>query len=359
MTSSERFQSVMHFEKPDHVPYLEMKYYPQTVERWRREGLPADVTPAEYFGDDTRIRLEISYRPEPDPNSKVRILSRKGGRIVRENEIGLRTMTYENVPPPHMPHFLAYPVSSRDDFERIRNRFDPERRERLPTDWHDRVRKHSESGAILELCLGGLFWYLRGLMGPERALTAFYDDPDLVTEMLDCFANLAYWVADVGTRDVKVDYAVFLEDISYKNGPLISPDFFRRFMGEHYRRITELLHSRGVDLIFVDTDGNVDKLVPLYLEVGVNGILPMEVAAGSNPLEIHKRHDGRMRMLGGVDKRAIVSGKKAIEAQFAGVIREMLKRGGYIPHVDHAVAADLPFENYTHYRKLLSDEFAG
>ena len=32
----------------------------------------------------------------------------------------------------------------------------------------------------------------------------------------------------------------------------------------------------------------------------------------------------------------------------------MLERGGYIPHIDHAIPHDVPLENYLYYRKLLT-----
>jgi uroporphyrinogen decarboxylase len=192
-------------------------------------------------------------------------------------------------------------------------------------------------------------------MGPERCLLAFYDEPDLVREMISCFSASALWIAEYVTRDVSVDYALFLEDMSYKNGPMFSPDFFHEFLSPHYRAITEVLQSRGVDLIFVDTDGSVDRLVPLFLEVGINGCLPMEVAAGNDPIRISDAFHRRMRMMGGIDKRAIAAGKHAVEVQFNALVPAMAQRGGFIPHVDHAVASDLPFQHYCHYRRLLGE----
>ena len=355
MTSRERFQAVMHFGRPDRLPFLEMKYYPETIQRWHREGLPPDIHPGEYFGDDRRETVPVSCSMVPDPNSESRIIGQDQERIFREDGIGLRTMEYTNAPPPHMPRFIKYPVENREDFERIRYRFDPHAPARVPENWPRLVRQYAGRDFILEVRLGGLFWFLRNLMGPERCLLAFYDDPELVREMISCFASMALWIAEFVTRDVSVDYALFLEDMSYKNGPMFSPDFFRSFFSPHYRAIAEVLQARGVDLIFVDTDGNVDRLVPLFLEVGINGCLPMEVAAGNDPIGISDAFHRRMRMMGGIDKRAIAAGKHTVEAQFNALVPEMAKRGGFIPHVDHAVASDLPFQHYCHYRRLLAE----
>lgn len=71
-------------------------------------------------------------------------------------------------------------------------------------------------------------------------------------------------------KDIRVDVVRFWEDMTYKTGPLISPEMFRKFMLPRYKKITDFLRSNGVDIFHVDSDGNVEELIPLWLEVGVN-----------------------------------------------------------------------------------------
>jgi len=49
--------------------------------------------------------------------------------------------------------------------------------------------------------------------------------------------------------------------MSYKNGRLVSPTFFRKFMLASYRKLTKFLKENGVDTILVDSDGDVDLLI--------------------------------------------------------------------------------------------------
>ena len=51
MTSKERVRTVLEGGVPDRVPYHD-DFWATTVQRWRGEGLPSDVTPGEHFGCD-------------------------------------------------------------------------------------------------------------------------------------------------------------------------------------------------------------------------------------------------------------------------------------------------------------------
>ena len=46
------------------VPSAEISYWPDTLERWRREGLPAEADPLDYFGRDRigHIRFDCSLQ---------------------------------------------------------------------------------------------------------------------------------------------------------------------------------------------------------------------------------------------------------------------------------------------------------
>ena len=61
-------------------------------------------------------------------------------------------------------------------------------------------------------------------------------------------------------------------------------------MMPRYKKITDLLHSYGVDVIYLDSDGNVEQLIPLWLEVGINFIWPFEVAAGNDAVAMRKKY---------------------------------------------------------------------
>ena len=126
-------------------------------------------------------------------------------------------------------------------------------------------------------------------------------------------------------------------------------------MVPHYKRIIELLRSNGVDIIFLDCDGNVEQLIPLWLESGINYIWPMEVAAGNDVVALRKKYGNSLIIGGAIDKRALIKGKQAINEEVMSKVPFLLESGGYLPTVDHLVPPEVTFDNYCYYINLMRE----
>ena len=59
--------------------------------------------------------------------------------------------------------------------------------------------------------------------------------------------------------------------------------------------------------------------------------------------------------MGGIDKRAIAKGKQAIDKELNEKIPFMMKKGGYIPYIDHLVPPDVSFSDFMYYRKKIEE----
>lgn len=127
---------------------------------------------------------------------------------------------------------------------------------------------------------------------------------------------------------------------------MISPDMFRQFMMPRYKKLNDLLHSHGVDIIWVDSDGDVEQLIPLWLEAGVNYVWPLEVAAGNDAVALRKKYGKDLILGGAIDKRALAKGKEATREEVMLKVPFLVESGGYTPSVDHYVPPDVSFENY-------------
>ena len=120
----------------------------------------------------------------------------------------------------------------------------------------------------------------------------------------------------------------------------------------HYKNVTEFLHKHGIDIITVDSDGNIEKLMPLWLESGVNGFLPLEVAAGMDAVALRKEYGKDVILIGNIDKGVLARGKEAIQQEVMSKVPYLLSQGGYFPAIDHGVPPDVSFENYMYYLRL-------
>jgi uroporphyrinogen decarboxylase len=145
------------------------------------------------------------------------------------------------------------------------------------------------------------------------------------------------------------------EDMAYKSGPMISPTMFRKFIMPRYRQLTDLLRSHGIDMIIVDTDGNVNQLIPLWIECGVNASWPLEVAAGNDAIEMRKKYGTDFILMGNIDKQAMARGKEAIREEVMTKVPFLLEKGGYFPSPDHMVPPDVSWENYCYFIDTLRE----
>ncbi|MBT5711356.1 hypothetical protein HOI71_09970, partial [Candidatus Poribacteria bacterium] len=191
----------------------------------------------------------------------------------------------------------------------------------------------------------------------EHLALWYYDQPDLVHDMVNTIADFTLRVNRRALDEIPdIDHAVMWEDMAMKHGPLISPTLFKEFMLEPMKRVTRELNDYGIRLIMVDSDGNLDDLLPLWLEANVNLIYPIERAAGCDAVRYRAEHGKELRMFGGIDKHVLRDGRtrQDIEKEVLAVA-PLVEEGGFSPWVDHAVPPDVPFENFTYYMALVRE----
>jgi len=120
-------------------------------------------------------------------------------------------------------------------------------------------------------------------------------------------------------------------------------------VGPHYKRITDLLKKYNIDIVSVDCDGLIDKLVPIWLENGVNTMFPIEVGTWNASIAPWREKYGKeLRGVGGMNKTVFAKDYKAIDAEIER-LKPLIELGGFIPCPDHRIAPDAKFENVQYY----------
>lgn len=321
MTLRERFRAALDFQPVDSLPALEwICWWDKTLERWAGEGLPAGLNREallRWFGLDVHEWVWLSPRwTIPRPPGRAR----SEGLIETEAD-------YERLVVPA----LAHPAVDRERLRRI-------------------AAAQARGEVILWLQLDGFFWFPREILGVERHLLAFYDQPGLLRRMNEdlCLYNLACLaqVLEVVTPEVMT----FAEDLSYNHGPMLSRDQFETYIAPHYREIVPVLKRHGV-IPMVDTDGDVTEVIPWFEAAGIEGCLPLERMAGVDVVAIRQRHP-RWRMIGGFDKTVMHRGEAAMRAEFARLL-PVMRSGGYIPTTDHQTPPDVSLASFREYVGLL------
>jgi uroporphyrinogen decarboxylase len=163
---------------------------------------------------------------------------------------------------------------------------------------------------------------------------------------------IGLWEEQVAQFDA--DSVTFWEDMCYRAGPLISPKMFQAFLLPRYKRLTDAGRAMGIRHYLVDSDGDMRKLIPLWIEGGITGVYPFEVQAGMNIEEIGKLYP-ELAVIGGIDKREIDLGPAAIDQELDKRMPFLLQRGGYIPTLDHHVTPEVSWQDFCYYRMKVAE----
>jgi uroporphyrinogen decarboxylase len=360
-STRERFLRTLNYEDVDRVPNFEFGYWDETVRRWHREGLPQHITPpdsgdqvkyVEYIWELARyFGLEI-YHNSPVgvglmPSFEYKVIEDRGDRFIIQDYEGVICEMFKDST--SMPRYLEYPIKTRSDWERFKERLQPETQGRFPENWENLKTEWATRDYPLGIPCGSLYGWLRNWMGVENVSIAFHEQPEWIDEMMEHLCNLTISVIEKALREVQFDHSWWWEDMCFNTGPLISPEMFREFMVPRYRRVTSVLREYGVTINILDCDGRIDQLLPGWLEAGINCMIPLE-AAHNDAIKLKEKYGRDLLICGGVDKRALIGGKRSIDEEMERMAR-LVEMGGVIPHLDHLVPADVSLDNYRYYLK--------
>ncbi len=351
MTHRERFRRTMHFQSVDRVPHWEFGYLPETIERWHQEGLPQEYDNnwkiERYFGVDPveHVPFKDGLIPQFEGGREV-LEEREDSRLVRLPD---GTIQQEKTGGVHtIPHYVKMPIEGRADWERFKERLDPEDPRRFETDYRELGKKLLRSDVPTGIGLGSYFGVPRNWIGFENISMMLYDDRELVEEIVERLTQVYYRQIEEAAGHIEIDFAAGWEDICFRSGPMVSPDMFRQIVGPRLKRVCDLLREHGCTVIWTDCDGDVTELVPVWLECGLNCMFPLEVFPGSDPVKYRKMWGHRILLRGGLNKHLLAEGKQEILAELRRV-EHVVEDGGFIPHGDHRIPQTVSYENYKYY----------
>jgi len=361
MNERERFVRTLTCNHPDRPSYGDYLAFASTQERWEKEGLPKGLSRQQlfdYFGFDHidawgNDRLHVNDNVIPPYSAEL--IEETVDYVIRREANGDVVKILKNTPPPAMPQFISHAVTDRRSWLDLKKRLDPDAPGRLPPNLSKLALDSPVRRTPLGVWLGGTYGLIRNWMGVENASYLFHDDPVLIEEMIE---HLTFFYSTIAAKifktGIQLDWVMFWEDMCYNHGPLLSPDMYAKYCLPFYRTMIEMVMRHNVKVIMLDSDGRISDLIPLWLEVGINVMHPMEVAAGMDVRETRRQYGNQVRFLGGIDKRAIARGPAAIDAEVIPKVSAIMESGGgMVAECDHGVPPDISLADFTYFHDLV------
>jgi uroporphyrinogen decarboxylase len=357
MTDRERFNRQMHYQPVDRCFNMEFGYWAENFKLWDifvKNGITNNVEADVFFNFD-RIEI-VSGNIFMNPPFERKVVRETASTRILINQEGLLAEVPKDGHDT-IPHFLESSIKTPDDWRKVKeerfNRDDPGRKVDIP----DLKGKHPpDRDYPLGVNCGSMIGKIRDMLTFEGTAYAIYDYPDMLEDMVETVCLLVEDFLDQVLGVLDFDYASGWEDICFKNGPIISLDFYEKVVVPRYKRIGNRLHAAGIDIWYTDCDGDVRPLLPGFLESGINCLFPYEVNSCEHPASLLEKYGKELRLMGGVDKMELGKGPEAIKAYLESLV-PAVERGGYIPFCDHRCPPNVKPADYLYYLDLKEKMF--
>ena len=339
MTTRERYQRMFEHKEADRVPIIDGPWG-ATVERWQREGMPAGMSFVDYFGLDK----VTGVGGDNSPRYEVRTLAETDEYKITTSSWGVTFKNWKHAA--STPAYEAFTIVDRESWAKAKERMTPD-----PTrvDWDNlkkNYRKWREDGYWI--VGGGWFGFditHSWVVGTERLLMAMVEDPEWCVDMfnteLDLNLALLQMIWDAGYT---FDCVSWPDDMGYKGHTFFSVGMYRELLKPVHQRMVDWAHAKGIKA-HLHSCGDVRTLVPELLEIGLDGLNPLEVKAGMDPVVLKKQYGDRLLLHGGVNA-VLYDHPDAIEAEMRRVLPALKAHGGYIFSSDHSVPSSVSLEDF-------------
>ena len=365
MTTRERCLNILHYKDVDRLPAVHFGYWGELLDEWAEQGHITKEMAVATRGDSSKEQRELDRIIGWDCNwqnikgANMGLFPRFERKVLEVLPDGSQRVqtglgVIEKIKPGvvSIPSEDDYLLKDRKAFEEF---FLPKMQysdDRAKSE--DLIRQYNgklEYDAPIGLRVGSVLGDIRDITTVMGMSYLMYDeDEELFADIVDAYAEMQYKCVETALKTgLKFDFAHYWEDICFKSGPLLSPEVFDELCRKHYKKRNDLLHKYGIDIISLDCDGVTEKLIPTWLETGVNVLFPIEVGVWGDQFEpARKKYGKEILGVGGMDKTAFRKDKAAVDTELER-LKRLFDLGGFIPCPDHRLMPGSKFELVQYY----------
>lgn len=193
--------------------------------------------------------------------------------------------------------------------------------------------------------LGKIFTAAWQLMGFTRFCEQLYTNPSFVVALIE---RIAYIQLEVLKTIITMDAvgAVWIpDDIAYKTGLMIHPQWFKDHLFPHYARMTEVCHANDKPVIY-HSDGNLSEIIDTIIDTGFTALHPIEPEA-MDIYALRKQIGTNLCLLGNISVNTLSIGSRK---EIADLSKERLltlgEQGAFCLGSGNSIPHYVCFDNY-------------
>ncbi|MFQ5997531.1 MAG: uroporphyrinogen decarboxylase family protein [Dehalococcoidales bacterium] len=188
------------------------------------------------------------------------------------------------------------------------------------------------------------------LRGFEDWFTDLAADKKLAAALFDAAVEhnsaLAEEILKVG-GDL-ADVVAISEDLGFQNGLIVSPELYHELFKPRHQKYFATVKKHTSAFIHLHSCGSIYKLLPDLIELGVDVLNPVQVAAKDMDSSILGPEFGdRLSFWGGIDTQKVLpkGTTEEVKSEVRRRIRDLAPGGGYILAAVHNIQPGVPMEN--------------
>lgn len=343
LTSRERVNRALNRQDHDRIPRHE-SFWNETIERWKGEGLLGDARAVlDLLGSDLQSLgwLWPSVFPGQDKlireDNETKVILDAQGKLVRYWKGKSGT-----------PEHLGFECDSRKVWEQ---RFKPALLSTgLQLDPAAVSRAYEaarEKNKWCHLTTVEPFEETRALMGDEITLIAMGEDPEWVRDVAVTFTDQVIMNMDAAmATGIQPDGLWVYGDMAYNHGTMCSPTMYKDLIWPEHKRLADWAHAHNMKLIY-HTDGDVNGVMELYVEAGIDCLQPLEAKAGMDIRKLCPKYGDKLAFFGNVDVMVMgTNDPQKIEAEVSAKLKAGMATKGYVYHSDHSIPPTVSWATY-------------
>lgn len=216
----------------------------------------------------------------------------------------------------------------------------------------ERALKLQEEGryAILGEVSGHLLERAQMIRGFDTFLLDLVENPAFAEDLLDHILQVEIDIAGTFLDAVgdALDVFAFKDDFGMQSGPLMSLPMFRRVLKPRMQTYVDAVRKRTNAKIWFHSCGSVYYVIPDLIDLGIDILNPIQVAAHDmEPARLKREFGKHLCFWGGIDtQHTLPHGTPCdVEKEVRKRLEELSVGGGYVLASVHNIEADVPGEN--------------